>query len=255
MSVVLSEQDAGPHRLRSAIGPDRVVVVTGGASGIGAAIVDRLVATGTTAVVVDRIDQDPRDGVHPVRADVTDPEQATEAVRSITEAHGGIDGLVTSAAISGVRRVEDYDHATVMGELEVNFGGTALWISAVTPVLRARGGGRIVTIGSQLAERPIRGLGYYSAAKAALIALTKVAAVELVGDGIAVNCLCPGPTDTPLTRKLPDRPREADPVSRLPIGRRADPTEIADPVVFLLGEGASFITGTTLQVDGGYCAV
>jgi NAD(P)-dependent dehydrogenase (short-subunit alcohol dehydrogenase family) len=242
-----------PHHVPAAAGPGRVVVVTGSASGIGAAIVERLLGLDTTVVAVDREAQQARRGLHPVRADVTDAAHAQSTAGWATDKFGGVHGLVTCAAISSLRRVEEFDSG-VMREMEVNFAGTAVWIKAVVPSMRTTGG-RIVTIASQLAERPVTGLAYYSASKAAIVAMSKVAAVELAEDNIAVNCLCPGPTDTPLARQLPDRPPDEDPVSRVPLGRRATPQEIAEPVVFLLQSGASFITGSTIIADGGYCAV
>jgi NAD(P)-dependent dehydrogenase (short-subunit alcohol dehydrogenase family) len=152
-----------------------------------------------------------------------------------------------------VRAVEDFDLASIMNELSVNFIGTALWLSTAVPHLRTRGGGRMVAIASQLAERSIPGLGYYSASKAAVVSLVRTAATELAADNIGVNCLCPGPTDTPLTAKLPRDEAEAS-TGRVPLGRMAQPMEIAEPVVFLLGQGASFMTGSVVVVDGGFCA-
>jgi NAD(P)-dependent dehydrogenase (short-subunit alcohol dehydrogenase family) len=234
-------------------GTGRVIVVTGAASGIGQAVVERVRDTGATVVAVDLKVQPSRKGVLPVQADVTDEAAAHRALRLAADDLGGVDGLVTSAGVSSSRTVDAFDRDAVAREMEVNFLGTALWISAVVPHLRARGGGRIVTIASQLGERPLTGLGYYSASKAAVICLSKVAAAELASDQIAINCVCPGPTDTPLTAHLQDGTAK-DSVARVPLGRMAKPEEIAEPVVFLLGSGASFITGATVCVDGGYCA-
>jgi NAD(P)-dependent dehydrogenase (short-subunit alcohol dehydrogenase family) len=242
-----------PGQLRYAVGPGRLVIVTGAASGIGAAVVDRLLRAGTTVVGVDRDEQTVREGLSPIRADVTDVEAAQRTLAAAAQQHGGIDGVVTSAGVSSVRPVEDFNLAAIMHELTVNFIGTALWLSAAVPHLRASGGGRMVAIASQLAERPISGLGYYSATKAAVVSLVRTAATELAADEIGVNCICPGPTDTPLTARLPRREADAT-TRRVPLGRMAQPQEIAEPVVFLLGRGASYMTGSAVVVDGGFCA-
>lgn len=229
-----------------------VVVVTGAASGIGKAVTDRLLADGYEVLGVDRQQQDERPGLHPARLDVLDVDGGRAAVAAVAE-RGPITGLVTSAGVSESRRVEDYDAERIAKGFEVNFMGTAAWLSIAIPHMRAAGGGRIVTVASQLGERPVAQLGYYCAAKAAVMTLTKTAAVELAEDGIAVNCVCPGPTDTPLTAALAAGERQAT-VSRVPLGRMGTPNEIAEPIAFLLTEGASFITGSIVMVDGGFCA-
>jgi NAD(P)-dependent dehydrogenase (short-subunit alcohol dehydrogenase family) len=223
-----------------------VVVITGGARGIGQAIAGRVVASGGVAVVWDRAES-----AGGFVVDVTDAASVAAAMAGTLARHGRVDGLVCSAGITGpVLPVEDYPLSEWQAVLAVNLTGTFLSCQAVIPAMRAQNYGRIVNISSVAGKEGNPKLAPYSAAKAGVIALTKSLGKELADTGVAVNCITPGTADTPILAGL--TPEFIDYMRvRIPRGRFVQVDEIAAMVVWLLSEENSFTTAATFDLSGG----
>lgn len=247
-------------------GSGRVVLVTGGASGIGAATVKKLVATGVQVTAVDT-NADGLDGLNriggadgqllTVTCDVTNEEQVQGAIDASMARFGSLDGLVTAAGSVVVGRFLEFDTATWERTFRVNVLGTYLTIQQAAPHLKASGRGRIVNFSSVAGKIPNPFTAPYAASKAAVISLTKSAAVAL-GPTVNVNCVCPGIIDTPMWDYLEKEfQRIGAPIDfrsraeEAPIARPGTPDDVADVVLFLLGDESRFMTGQAINVSGG----
>ena len=235
-----------------------VALVTGGASGIGRACVEALLAAGARVGVVDLdpagAPRDPR--VHPVRADVADRAALAAAVEAVVGAFGGLDVLVNNAGISAVGTVEENDDGQWARVLDVNVTGVARASAAALPHLRRSARAAIVNVSSVAAGVGLARRALYSASKGAVHALTLAMAADLVADGVRVNCVAPGTVDTPWVARL--LAAADDPVAerrrlaaRQPTGRLVTAEEVAAAVVYLASPAAGAVTGTSLAVDGG----
>lgn len=244
----------------------KVAMVTGGASGIGRATVHRFVAAGASVAVADR----DADGAERVAkevlaqggaalacaVDVTDEAQVAAAVVRTEGEFGRLDVLSCNAGLASYPvPALDSDPAEFSRIFDVNVKGVWLCVRAAVPALRRAGGGSISITGSVMGERARPGFGAYASSKAAVNHLAKVLALELAADGIRVNCLAPVATDTPMLASFlgPDDPEKARKafIAGIPLGRLAEPEDIADAAVFLASDGARFLTGVVLPVDGG----
>ena len=231
------------------------VLVTGAAGGIGAAVTQRLVAEGARVAAADL--QAP-DGIAEasVGGDVTDEDDAARVVEKARSALGGLDGLVLTAGIHYVGPTHEMAAADFDRVLAVSARGTFLCLRAALPGMLQQRSGRIVTYGSTAALVGAPGLTAYAAAKGAVLQITRSVAAEYASQGIRVNCLCPGATDTPLLRRLmADRPDPEHFAQAHPIGRFADADEIAAATAFLLSDDASYFIGSAVVCDGGFTAV
>lgn len=240
----------------------RRALVTGGSRGIGAAIAIALAENGAdvaftyhrsadrAATVVRAIDENGRRGIA-IQADSADPDAIRLAVAETVEALGGLDVLINSAGIATAGMTADLSLADLQAMLDVNVRAPVLFAQAAIPHLSA--GGRIVSIGSSLAERvPFPGVTAYAMSKSALLAFTRGLSRELGPQGITVNLVLPGSTDTDMN---PDDGENADYQRSLTsLGRFGEPREIAGAVAFLAGPAASLITGAAINVDGGFAA-
>ena len=232
-------------------------VVTGGASGIGAATARAMAAEGARVAVVDRNGPGPRpwptrSAGWPLVADVADADAVEPRFDQAAEALGGLTVVFNNAGVGSLKPLHTYTPAEVDLLVDVNLKGTFNGLAAAVPLLRASGGGAVVNMASVSGLRPTRGEAPYSAAKAAVIALTKSAALEYGPDRIRVNCVSPGFIRTQLTDFAFDNPAWIEPLeARTPLGRAGTPDDVADVVVFLASDRAGYVTGQNLVVDGG----
>jgi NAD(P)-dependent dehydrogenase (short-subunit alcohol dehydrogenase family) len=243
---------------RASIEPGTVVLVTGGAHGLGAALSRHLAAEGAAVVSADIVeaDWDP-DGldVSQVRTDVTDEESWRRLVSWTVERHGRIDALVNNAAIyQGLGGKRPFTDITVQEwdrVMAVNTRGVWLGMRAVHPAMKEQGYGRVVNIASATVHMGVPYFAHYTASKGAVIALTRSVAREVGADGITVNAIAPGLVETEATLSLNDDEYLAASAARRAVPRRMEPGDLAPVVSFLCSRGSGFITGQTLIVDGG----
>ncbi len=234
----------------------RRALVTGGGSGIGRATARRFSEEGARVAVLDRDAESAEAAAREVSgrafvADVREPAAVREAVDAAAAWLGGLDTVSHNAGTGQLLGFEDVSPAQFDDLVQVNLSGTFHVLQAVTPHLRAAGGGSIVTNASESGIRPTQGELPYSAAKAGVIATTLGAAQEL-GPTIRVNCVSPGVIRTPLTEPLFAAPGLLDPVERAaPLGRGGEAEEVADVILFLASDLARYVTGQNLVVDGG----
>jgi NAD(P)-dependent dehydrogenase (short-subunit alcohol dehydrogenase family) len=233
----------------------RHVVVTGGAKGIGLGAVRALARDRWLCSV---LDADPAGqgiadevGSAYIQADVTRPDELDRAFADLAARFGPIHGLVNSAGINRTGPAEGLAIADWQRVIDVDLSGTYYACRAAYPHMAP--GSAIVNIASVLAMRARPGRVAYTAAKAGVVGITGVLAVEWAGRPIRVNAVAPSWTDTPLIRdQLAAGTLDLDVLDRVPMGRLAEVADVVGAIVFLLGDGAAFITGQTLYVDGGY---
>jgi 3-oxoacyl-[acyl-carrier protein] reductase len=219
----------------------RTVLVTGAARGIGAAIADAFREAGDDVLAPPRSELDLADG---------------DAVQAWAEAHAGdgIDVLVNNAGINPVSPLAELSPADWRRTLEVNLTAPFLLTRSLGAAMAERGWGRIVNIGSAYSLVSRAGRGAYTAAKHGLAGLTKTAAIELAEGGVLVNAVCPGFVGTDLTYQNNDEATIARLVSQIPVGRLAEPAEVAGLVGWLGSDHNRYVTGQVIAVDGGLLA-
>ncbi len=243
---------------------ERAIVVSGGGSGIGRATCVRAARDGATVAILDRDLAGAEETAAMVRSndgtalavgcDVADSADVERSIIAAADALGRISGVVTAAGIfhgPDLRPAHEVSVDDFLRVLHVNLVGTFAVVKHALPML-VDGGGAIVTIASTAA---IRGHGYgagYTASKGGVDALTRLLAVQYGSSGVRANCVCPGGVDTPMTAGVfaSDEARERA-RRTIPLGRYAQPEDIADVAVFLLGDDARHLTGTTIPVEGG----
>jgi meso-butanediol dehydrogenase / (S,S)-butanediol dehydrogenase / diacetyl reductase len=243
----------------------RVVVITGAASGMGAASARAFAADGADVVIIDR-DRDGAaavsrsiDATAPIIGDVSDSVFCRRAIDGVVHDHGAADVLVNCAGTihrADALGTDDDDWRRVM---RVNVDGTFFMCRSVIPHMVAAGGGTIVNFGSIWGDVGSAGVVAYCASKGAVHQLTRALALDHVADGIRVNAVAPGEVNTPmLASQRPTPPSPADlqalADATIPMKRLAEPEEIARVVLFLASDAASYMTGSIVSVDGGYTA-
>jgi NAD(P)-dependent dehydrogenase (short-subunit alcohol dehydrogenase family) len=228
--------------------------VTGGGSGIGAAVARRLVADGLEVVVSDASLEAAGAvaselGAQALGLDVREEQQVAPAMADV-------DVLINVAGIGSTTNAPETPLEVWENVFAVNARGTFLCCKHAIPGMIARGGGSIVNVASVAALVGLRNRAAYSASKGAVVSLTRALAIDHVGDGIRVNAVCPGTVDSPWVRRLVEESGESlDALrQRQPMGRLGTPDEIADSVAYLVSERAAFVTGSVLVIDGGLTA-
>jgi NAD(P)-dependent dehydrogenase (short-subunit alcohol dehydrogenase family) len=232
-----------------------VAIVTGGASGIGAATAALLRDRGARVAVLDR-SETTQQGLLSVICDVTDDDSVVAAVGRVVDEYGRLDILVNNAGIGATGGVEDNADDEWLQVFNVNVLGMVRLTRAALPHLKASPSAVIVNTCSVVADTGLVQRAVYSASKGAVASLTRAMAADLVGDGIRVNAVSPGTADTPWVGRLLDQ--AADPaaaraalVARQPIGRLVSADEIAYGIAYLASPLAASTTGTILPIDGG----
>lgn len=244
----------------------KVVIVTGGARGIGRAICEAMARSGAQVAVADLRRDDAAQtasavGGMAVDVNVADRGSITAGVASVEQAWGGIDVLVNNAGIFNMASLDKITPEDYRRQYDINVGGTIFACQAVVPSMTARGGGSIINFSSQAGRRGEPNITVYCSTKAAVISVTQSLALELAPDNIRVNAIAPGVVDTPMwdivdaqfaeyeNKPVGQKKREVG--EAVPLGRMGDPRDIADPCVFLASDEARYITAQTLNVDGG----
>ena len=238
---------------------DKVAIVTGGGSGIGRATALRFAAEGAIVAVADVSADLAEETVKEItrlegtatahKVDVANKAEVEAMVAGVLEAHQTIDILINNAGIardSTAKKLSEEDWDLV---LDVNLKGTFLTCQAVIPTMTEKKSGRIVNTAS-IAMLGNFGQSNYAASKAGVAALSKTLALEVARYGVTVNCVSPGATNTKMVAKIPDDVKNAL-MKRIPLGRLADPEELASVHTFLASGDASYVTGHVIFVDGG----
>jgi 2-keto-3-deoxy-L-fuconate dehydrogenase len=233
-----------------------VVVVTGGAAGIGKAVAEAFLAAGATVAVLDVDMSDAPAGATLLQADVSSDEAVTRAIEQFGASHGRIDVLVANAGVSFPATVEDGPLSDWQHIFDINVLGYVRAIRAALPWLRRSDAAAIVNMSSCTATTGLRRRVMYSAAKGAIESMSRAMAADLIHEGIRVNCVSPGTVDTPLIAHLVDA--APDPAAqrqvyneRQPTGFMVEPGEVARAVLYLADPRARSTVGSVLTVDGG----
>ncbi|MDT4976948.1 MAG: meso-butanediol dehydrogenase / (S,S)-butanediol dehydrogenase / diacetyl reductase [Pseudonocardiales bacterium] len=247
---------AEPHDTVSST--PRVAVVTGGASGIGRSTATRLSADGCRVAVLDLGDAGGTDAELTLRTDVTDPEEVETAFKEVVATFGRIDVLVNNAGITGSAEATRC-HETPIDEWDrvqaVNVRGPFLCTRAALPTMLRQGSGHIITVASVAGLIAFPGRCAYTTSKGAAVQFTKSLAVDYASAGIRANAVCPGFVETPMTQWRLDQPElRAQVETKIPLGRVAQPEDIADAIALLASDRLVYMTGHSLVVDGGWTA-
>jgi 2-hydroxycyclohexanecarboxyl-CoA dehydrogenase len=247
--------------------PDKVAIVTGGASGLGRGIALALAREGARVAVVDLNEAGARDTVEAIakdggqaaawRADISDKARIDLVVAEVIGRWGTVDILVNNAGLDRVGPFVNSGEAEWDLILRVNLKGPIVCTRAVLDEMTRKGYGKIVNIASDAGRVGSTGEAVYSAAKGGVIAFTKTIARETARLRLNVNCICPGPSDTPLFQEVAaGNPKLAESLKRvIPFGRLGTAEDIAPVVVFLASDESGFVTGQTLSVSGGLTMV
>jgi 2-hydroxycyclohexanecarboxyl-CoA dehydrogenase len=238
----------------------KTALVTGGASGIGKATVLEFVRRGATVICADLNAEKGKElvkeaaatnfAVEFVPVDLADTNSARRCASDVLGGHQRIDILVNAAGWNDIQPFVENSPDYMNRVLAINLGGTLHLTHALLPAMIAAGKGKIVNVSSDAGRVGSSGETAYAAAKGGVIAFTKSLAREVARHSINVNCVCPGPTDTPMLQSRPDKLKEAF-VRAIPFRRFAKPEEIADAILFFASPRSDYITGQVLSVSGG----
>ncbi|WP_229720331.1 SDR family NAD(P)-dependent oxidoreductase [Oceanobacillus neutriphilus] len=242
----------------------KVAIVTGGANGIGKAIVNALLDCGAKVAVADKteVPANTADNILYVATDVSKSDQVDKMVKHVTNHFGRLDILVNNAGISTMDYFVDIKENDWDKTMDVNAKGVYLCMQAAANVLKQQGeGGKIINISSQAGKNGYQLMGSYVASKHAVLGMTKVAALELAKDKINVNAVCPGIVETDMKRtertiggelrKVDAEAIELEDNSQVPLGRTGVPQDIANVVIFLASAYSDYMTGQGVNVTGG----
>lgn len=239
---------------------EKVAIITGGASGIGAKIAERFLQEGATVIAADinidglknMLDNDKLVGM---TLDVTSEEGWEELTKKVADEYGKIDILVNNAGVSTEKTLEHVNYEDWERNNKINGFGAMIGMKYVIPYMVEKSGGSIVNLSSVTALVGM-GLNSYTASKGAVRAITKAAATEYGGRGIRINAVFPGVIETPMVAGLQESAETLAQINALtPMRRLGQPEEVANAILFLASDEASYITGAELAIDGGYSAL
>jgi NAD(P)-dependent dehydrogenase (short-subunit alcohol dehydrogenase family) len=244
----------------------RAALVTGGSKGLGRTFGHALASAGADIILNSRnqaeIEATANDianasgrRVVGIQADVTRSEEVERLVESARKEFGRIDILVNNAGINIRKTTLDISMDEWHQVVDTNLTGPFLVTKHVVPLMLERGWGRVIHVASMLGQVGLVGRPAYTSTKGALVMLTKTQALEWAKRGVTVNALCPGPFDTPMNREVSKDPEKfKEFIAKIPMGRWGRLEELHGVIIFLASEASSFMTGTTLTVDGGWTA-
>jgi NAD(P)-dependent dehydrogenase (short-subunit alcohol dehydrogenase family) len=244
----------------------RKALVTGGSKGLGQVIATALAQAGADVAIVSRTKDDCEFASNQIAestgrrvayatADLTDGHQVAQAIDDIQSNLGAIDILVNNAGVNTRGLAQELTEADFDAVIAINLKAPFLCSRILGPQMCERGWGRVINLGSILSYVAIAGRAPYCSAKAGVVNLTRVLALEWAQSGVTVNAICPGPFATEMNKPLLDDPEKYKAfVSKIPMGRWGELNEIAGAAVFLASEASSFVTGSSLFVDGGWTA-
>ncbi|MFC0300253.1 SDR family NAD(P)-dependent oxidoreductase [Virgibacillus soli] len=239
---------------------DKVAIVTGGASGIGAMIVDRFVKEGATVIAAD-INEDAlnkaseKENVYGMKLDVTSEEGWKSLTKDVQEKFGKIDILINNAGVSTEKTIDELDYKDWEFLNKINGFGTMLGMKYTVPYMTENKKGAVVNL-SSITSQVGMGLNSYSASKGAVRAITRAAATQYARNGVRVNAVFPGVIQTPMVASLESSDQALAQINAMtPMGRLGKPEEVASAILFLASDDASYITGVELPIDGGYTAL
>lgn len=242
---------------------NKVVLITGGAQGLGLAMSKGCAQNGATVIMADINEEKLKDaaaqlqaeGLHceGVKMNVTDEQQIRDTIHAIVEKYGHLDGVVNNAGITSKVKFLDSTAAEFDRVITLNLRSVYLCCKAAADVMVKQGGGAIVNIASVAARNGggLMSTSLYAASKGGVISLTKGLARELAPYNVHVNAIAPGSIDTPMTTAGRDPAEYQATIQKMPLHRRGQPEELVGPVVLLLSEAGAFMVGTTLDVNGG----
>lgn len=244
----------------------KVAWITGGTKGLGLAMAHALAGAGADLVINSRTKVEAEAAAKDIaakhgrralglRADVTQADQVKALVERATQELGGIDILINNAGINVRLPTVELPLSEWQRVLDINLTGPFLCAQAVAPRMIKKGWGRIIHLSSILGHVGLADRPAYTATKGGLILLTRTQALEFATTGVTVNAICPGPFATEMNKPLLDDPAKYQAfVAKIPMGRWGNMNELDGAVIFLASEASSYVTGTTLTVDGGWTA-
>ena len=239
---------------------DRIALVTGGASGIGKATVMEFARCGAAVICADidekkgaELEQEAKQNkfrIEFVKMNLADPASTRSSAAAVLAKHSRVDILVNAAGWNDIQPFVENPPDYMDRVVAINLGGTLHLTQALLPAMMAAGKGKIVNVSSDAGRVGSSGETTYAAAKGGVIAFTKSLAREVARYSINVNCVCPGPTDTPMLQSRPEKMKEAF-LKAIPFRRFAKPQDIADAIVFFASSRSDYITGQVMSVSGG----